>query len=91
MDCLALERWGARYDAARGIVRLPNPQLLRPGSAGIPAGRLRDPHVANFARCNPDYERGDELVCLAAVSEGNLTPAGLRILRETRRRSKEAV
>jgi hypothetical protein len=91
MDRLASERWGALYDAGRGIVRFPTPQRLRPGADGIPAGRLRDPHVAHFARCNPGYDRGDELVCLARLSESNLTPAGLRILRETRRRSKEAV
>jgi hypothetical protein len=88
---LAFERWGSMYDPRRGIVRLPNPQVLRSGSDGIPAGRLRDPHVAHFAVCNPGHDRGDELVCLAELSERNLTPAGRRILRQTRVRSKEAV
>jgi len=91
MDRLAFERWGSMYDAGQGIVRFPNPQILRSGSDGIPAGKLRDPHVAHFARRNPGNDRGDELVCLAKLSACNLTLAGKRLLRERHPHSREAV
>ena len=47
--------------------------------AGIPAGRMLDPHISFFARRNPGYHAGDELVCLCELSETNLTPAGRRM------------
>lgn len=80
MHRLASERWGACYRPREGIVRLPNPQVLRAGTALPPAARLRDPHVAYFLRRNPGHVCGDELVCLAEISVGNLTAAGARLL-----------
>lgn len=79
-DQLARERFGAAYDSASGIVRLPNPQRLRGPLAAIPAGREDDPDVAFFLARNPGHQRGDELVCLAELSEDNLTPAGRRMV-----------
>ena len=78
---LAAERFGALYDPAAGVVRFPQPQILRPALRGIPAGRLSDPATAFFARRNPSHERGDELVCLTEISWSNLTPAGQRMWR----------
>jgi len=78
MERLAGERFGACYDPASGIVRFAEPQVLRDGLAGIPERRLADPHVAFFARANPGHARGDELVCLAELSDANLTAAGRR-------------
>ena len=48
MDFLAADRFGDQYDAKRGIVRLRRPQMLKPGLQGIPAERLKDPHVEFF-------------------------------------------
>lgn len=78
-DHLARERFGARYDS--GIVRFPEPQVLREGLDEVPEGRLRDPHVAFFLEANPGWMRGDELVCVTELAEGNLTPAGRRMWR----------
>lgn len=77
---LAHERFGARYCPARGTVRLARPQRLKPGLAGLPEGRQRNPHVAFFARANPRHAAGEELVCLTELSRGNLTRAGRRML-----------
>ena len=82
---LAGERFGRAYDRLAGVVRLEHPQVLRPGLAGIPEQRLHDPHVAFFTRRNPGHLHGDELVCLAEVSEANLTRAGRRLLQAGRR------
>lgn len=79
MDFLARSQYHSAYDAPTGIIRLAHPQRLRPGLDGIPAGRLGDPHIAFFQRMNPGHEAGDELVCIAEVTESNLTAAGRRI------------
>jgi hypothetical protein len=82
LDHLARERFGSLYQ--EGIVRFPQPQVLREGLDEVPEGRLADLHIAFFLERNPGWVRGDELVCLAELSEGNLTPAGRRMWREGR-------
>ncbi|HSK76524.1 MAG TPA: hypothetical protein VLQ45_08695, partial [Thermoanaerobaculia bacterium] len=84
LDFLARERFGARFSPETGIVRFSEPQVLREGLEEIPEGRLGDPHVAFFLERNPGWVRGDELVCLTELAEGNLTPAGRRMWREGR-------
>jgi len=81
IDRLARERFGDLYHPAEGIVRFPRPQRLRGHLAGIPPGRMEDPHVHFFARRNPGAEAGDELVSVTRIEEGNLTAPGLRVLR----------
>jgi hypothetical protein len=81
LAALARHRYGEAFDPASGIVRFPRPQRLRPHLAGIPAERLRDPHIACFAARNPGHADGDELACLTELDEANLTRAGRRILR----------
>jgi hypothetical protein len=81
---LARRRFGAAYDPARGVVRLPRPQRLRDPLLDIPAGRLSDPHVRRFVRLNPGHAAGDELVSLAPLDDDNLTRAGLRMLHGSR-------
>ncbi len=79
MHELARRRYGARFDAQQGIVRLAHAQVLRPELCAIPAERRSDPHLAFFAGANPGHVRGDELVCLTELSESNLTGAGRRM------------
>jgi len=81
IDALAAERFGSSYDQARGIVRFPRPQVLKPELLEVPVGRSRDPHIAFFLQANPGFVHGDELVCVTRVHEDNLTPAGRRMLR----------
>ncbi len=84
IDHLARERFGPLFDAASGVVRFPEPQVLREGFGAIPQGRLADPHVAFFLEQNPGWVQGDELVCLTELTEANLTPAGRRMWRQGR-------
>ncbi len=81
IDRLATERFGSLYEPATGIVRFTAPQSLGCELEGIPASRLSNPHVRFFARANPGHTRGDELVCLTEITDGNLTPAGRRMVR----------
>jgi hypothetical protein len=81
IDGLARHKFGAGYDAAAGVVRAaPGKDRLRPGVAEVTPGRLRDPHVAFFARRNPGHARGDELCCLAPLTRANFTPAAYRVI-----------
>ena len=80
LAALARQRYGARYDAATGVVRLTHPTPLREGVADLSTHRLRDPHVAFFARANPGWVRGDELACLTRIHPDNLTEAGRRMV-----------
>jgi len=82
---LARERFGQSFDPEAGLVRFPNPQRLRDGLLDIPPGRLANPAVAFFARRNPGFRAGDELVCLCELSDDNLTPAGRRMVRQSHR------
>lgn len=79
LDFLATGRFGACFSPETGVVRFSEPQVLREGLDEIPEGRLGDPHVASFLQKNPGWVRGDELVCLTELAEGNLTPAGRRM------------
>ena len=79
LEALAFERFGPQYDPPTGIVRLDRPQVLAPDLLALPEGRLPDPHIAFFVQRNPGYVNGDELACLARISDDNLTPAGRRM------------
>lgn len=81
LDLLSAERYGALYDNRTGLVRFPSPQALRHRLALVPEGRHADPHVRFFLERNPGHASGDELVSLTSLAPGNLTPAGLRMVR----------
>ena len=85
MSSLASAHFGERYDEQAGVVRFDNPQRLRSHLAAIPDGRTNDPHVRFFLERNPGHADGDELVCLAELSDANLTAAGLRMVRGSSR------
>jgi hypothetical protein len=85
MHDLARHRYGACFDSAAGVVRFPLPAVLRAPLRAVPGSRRIDPHVAFFLDANPGHERGDELVCLTELAEGNLTAAGRRMVGLSRR------
>jgi hypothetical protein len=80
MDSLASRRYPEEYQPKRGIVRLKNPTPLREGVAEIQSRHLTNPHIAFFARINPNHHEGDELVCLTEIERRNLTSAGQRMV-----------
>jgi hypothetical protein len=80
LDHLAGERFGTQYNPATGVVRFTQPQRLRGKLAWVPDGRAADPHVAFFLSRNPGHAEGDELVCLTALDDENLTRAGRRMI-----------
>ena len=79
MDTVAGARFGDNYNRETGLVRLATPAVLKEGFRGIPENRLADPHIAYFARRNPNHDQGDELVCFAVLTEEKLTRLGRRM------------
>jgi len=73
---VATSRFGRKFDAQRGLLIADDgDQCLRPEIARVPGARLRrDPHIRYFLERNPNYERGDELVCLVPFTRNNLRP-----------------
>ncbi|HEY4003259.1 MAG TPA: hypothetical protein VGO93_30605 [Candidatus Xenobia bacterium] len=76
---LAVDRFGAAWSPHEGIVRLSHPAVLRPGLGEVTPERAQDPYIDFFARLNPGWERGDELVCLTQFDRTNLTRIGQRL------------
>jgi hypothetical protein len=85
LDAVAQHKFPETYDPDSGIVRNPgDADSLRTEHQGLPRGRTADRHVRFFLSRNPGWTRGDELACLAEVSEANLNRAAFRVIRQTR-------
>lgn len=83
MDVLARQRFGADYDAARGVVSFPHSRgHLKPRWAAIEATEAARDDVSFFLRSNPGYAHGDELVCLTELAPGNLRPLARRVFEQ---------
>ncbi|HOV79583.1 MAG TPA: hypothetical protein PK728_05700 [Bacillota bacterium] len=55
------------FDPASGVIR-SGCDYVKPGVADVKERHLKNPHIEYFARVNPGYVRGDELVCVAELS-----------------------
>lgn len=61
-------KFGSAYRAQTGLIVFDRSQGAVRGDLAVPPGKaLEDADVAHFVRCNPDYERGDELACVAEI------------------------
>lgn len=79
MDWLASARFGACYRPDLGIVRFePVRGFLRAPWSAVREGLRARADVAFFLERNPGYARGDELVCIAELSESNLRSVARR-------------
>jgi hypothetical protein len=79
LTALALEKFGASFDDATGIVRFSTPQgRLNGALADVSEQHRRLPAVAYFLQRNPGYRDGDELVCLCELAVANLKPFAAR-------------
>lgn len=83
MDLLAHERYDDAYDSARGVVSFPTSHgHLKSSWADIPDKDRNRPDVIFFLEHNPDYVKGDELVCLTELAPSNLRPLAERLFRK---------
>ena len=81
---LATQRFGSQYHEETGIVRFDEPTPLRRGVADVNNRQSNDRDVDFFVRANPGHAAGDELVCIAELTQSNLTRAVRRIIGDAR-------
>lgn len=82
IDRLSYYKFGDSYK--NGLVIPEYPDKLKSGKNDIPEKRREDKDVKFFLEKNPDFYKGNELVCLAELSVSNLTKAGLKLLHGVR-------
>jgi hypothetical protein len=76
---LARKRFGDFFDARRGLISFPEPHGQLAAFIAEPAqSDLRKDSVRFFMEKNPEYRRGDELVCLCRLHADNLRPMARR-------------
>lgn len=69
------------YNKEQGIIELdPKKDYLKDWVAEIAENKLNDKNVAFFVQKNPDYKKGNELVCLARITRENLKKIGRKIV-----------
>jgi len=74
MDYLARQRFGKSYNPETGLVQFPEPRsFLNEDLVPIPQKNKARPYIQYFLSRNPDYARGDELLCLCELEPDNLT------------------
>ena len=82
-DIYAEKIYGDRYNKKIGIVRNDGTNdFLRENVVVLSEKQLKNKNIQFFLEKNPDYKKGDELVCLAEISFENLTNLGKRVLKE---------
>lgn len=80
LEALALDRFGSDYDKEKGIVRFANSRgYLKDAWAEVPEKVKSRADVQFFLQRNPEFYKGDELVCLCELSQDNLKPFSRRV------------
>ncbi|MDR0571127.1 MAG: hypothetical protein LBG71_07935 [Clostridiales Family XIII bacterium] len=77
VDRFAREQFGDKYQNG---VWVAGKDFLKEDFAVIREEQLKNKTVAFFLEKNPDYKRGNELVCITELSVDNLNRAGRKIL-----------
>jgi len=81
LDAFGRTKYPGEYDEASGVITYRETKdKLKAGVADITSNRLRDIHIQHFIKMNPGYYKGNDLVCMARLTEVNLKPAVGRLL-----------
>ncbi|WP_231724710.1 hypothetical protein [Leptotrichia sp. oral taxon 847] len=82
-DIYAEKIYDSRYCKENGIVKNDGTNdFLRENVVVLSEKQLKNKNIQFFLEKNPNYKKGDELVCLAEISFDNLTNLGKRVLKE---------
>jgi len=83
---LAERKFPGQFRPDLGVIHFDQPRdRLRADLAEVGELRLADPHIRFFLEANPGYVDGDELACVAELTEENLRPVARRILTRVQR------
>lgn len=79
VDWFGAYKYPDNYRKEEGVVVFDGARdYLAEGVADITPQRLKNPHVKFFVEANPGYMKGNELVCIASLSEDNVKPYARR-------------
>jgi hypothetical protein len=86
LGLVARYKFGPRYNSETGIISHERPHdFLNSALRHVPGDRLGNAHIRFFLERNPGWVRGDELACLAELSDENLRPGAIRVIEAGRR------
>lgn len=81
MDAFGRYLYSEEYDPKSGVICYKGiKDKLKNGVADVTESLLRDNDVAFFVKKNPDYQKGNDLVCIARLSTDNLLDRTEKIL-----------
>ncbi|MGV8906881.1 MAG: hypothetical protein ACOH15_09805 [Acetobacterium sp.] len=81
MNAFGKFKYPLEYNQKTGVICYQGvTDKLKAGVADITEKRLKDKNIQFFIQANPDYFKGNDLVCLARLEEGNLKKSVQRML-----------
>jgi len=81
MDGYASLLYPDEYNPETGVIEYTSVKdKLKDGVADITEKELRNPDIRFFIEANPNYRKGNDLVCLAQLSEDRLQPRARALL-----------
>jgi hypothetical protein len=81
MDAYASLLYPDEYSPETGVIQYAAAKdKLKDGIADITDKELRNPDIRFFIEANPDYRKGNDLVCLARLDEDSLQPRARGLL-----------
>jgi hypothetical protein len=81
IDSFGNTRYPEEYDKTSGVILYKETKdKLKTGVADITEKQLKDKDIQYFIKLNPDYIKGNDLVCIARLTEDNFKPAIKRLL-----------
>jgi hypothetical protein len=84
IDDIATKKFGSDYSPASQVVSHNGQRDWLCAAEHDPLLMKRsDPHIAFFLESNPEYAKGDELVCLTEVCRANLNSRAWRVIKHT--------
>jgi hypothetical protein len=82
LEHVARVQFGEHFDPKTGIIKFNRQHdCLRPELCDVSDRRAQNRHIRFFLDRNPGYARGDELACIAEISEDNLRPTAFRAIK----------
>ena len=81
MDAYGRYCYPEDYDPQTGVICYKQQKdRLKEHVADITEDKLKDEHIAYFVKHNPEYIKGNDIVCITRLSKDNLSKRAVRFL-----------
>lgn len=81
MNCFGNKYYPEEYNSSTGVIEYKKiKDKLKPGVADITEDKLNNKHIRFFKDSNPNYIKGNDMVCLASLNPNNLKPIIKRLI-----------